>query len=80
MNTFNKPLNFILTIYNGELSLKEAELKQRNLEEKIEDLEFNYKPKNENKKEEIKEVLMQANDLLEYRNKIINAFKNEFFV
>ena len=80
MNTFNKPLNFILTIYNGELSLKEAELKQRNLEEKIEDLEFNYKPKNENEKEEIKEVLMQANDLLEYRNKIINAFKNDIFL
>ena len=73
MNTFNKPLNFILAIYNGELSLKEAELKQRNLEEKIEDLQFNYKPKNEKEKEEIKEVLMQANDMLEYRNKIINV-------
>ena len=73
MNTFNKPLNFILAIYNGELSLKEAELKQRNLEEKIEDLQFNFKPKNEKEKEEIKEVLMQANDMLEYRNKIINV-------
>ena len=76
-NTFNKPLNFILAIYNGKISLKEAEFKQRNLEEKIEGLQFNYKPKNEEVKEEINEVLMQANDLLEYRNKI-NAFKNIF--
>ena len=79
LNTFNKPLNFILAIYNGEISLKEADLKQRNLEEKIGDLQFNYKPKNEKEKEEIKEVLMQPNDLLEYGNKIINAFKNDIF-
>ena len=51
-NTFYKPLNFILAIYNGEISLKEAEFKQRNLEKKIEELKFNYKPKNK-KEEEI---------------------------
>ena len=33
-STFNKLLNFISAIYNGEVSLKEAELKQRNLEKK----------------------------------------------
>ena len=33
-NTFNKPLSFISAIYNGEISLKEAEFKQRNLEKK----------------------------------------------
>ena len=27
-NTFNKPLNLILAIYNGEILLKEAEFKQ----------------------------------------------------
>ena len=34
-NTFNKPLNFISFnfIYNGEISLKEAEFKQKNIEE-----------------------------------------------
>ena len=31
-NTFNKPLNFISAIYNGEISLKEAEIKLRDLE------------------------------------------------
>ena len=34
-NTFNKPLNFILAIYNGEISLKEAEFKHRDLEKNI---------------------------------------------
>ena len=79
-NTFNKPLNFILAIYNGEISSKEAEFKQRNLEEKIEELNFKYKSKNEKEKEEICQVLTQANDLLEYRNKIINAFKYDTFL
>ena len=32
------------------------------------------------KKEEINGVLMQANDLLEYRNKIIDAFKDGNFL
>ena len=46
----------------------------------MEDLQFNYKPKNEKEKEEIYGVLMQANDLSEYRNKIIDAFKNGTFL
>ena len=50
-NTFNKPLDFISAIYNGEISLKEAEIKQRDLEKKIEVLKFNYKPENENEME-----------------------------
>ena len=79
-NTFNKPLNLISAIYNGEISLKEPEIKQGNLEERIEELNFNYKPKNEKEKKEIRQVSMQANDLLEYRNKIINAFKNNIFL
>ena len=33
-NTFNKPLNFISTIYNGEISLKEAEFSQKKLGKK----------------------------------------------
>ena len=78
-NTFNKPLNFISAIYNGEISLKEAEFRPKTLEKKIEKLKFNYKPKNEKEEEEINGVFMQANDLLEYRNKIINALKNGTF-
>ena len=33
-NTFSKPLNFISAIYNGKISLKEAEFKQRDIEKK----------------------------------------------
>ena len=33
-NTFNKLLNSISAIYNGEISLKEAEFKQRDFEKK----------------------------------------------
>ena len=79
-NTFRKPLIFISAIYNGEISLKEAKFFQKKLEKIIEDLNFNYKPKNEKEKEEINEVLMQVNDMLEYMDKIIDAFKNRTFL
>ena len=78
-NTFRMLLDFLSAIYNGEKSLKEAEISQRNLEKKIEELKFNYKSENAEEKEEIKGVLMQSNDLLEYRNRIIDAFKDGTF-
>ena len=78
-NIFRMTLNFISDIYNGNVSLKEAEFFQKNLEKKIEDLKFNYKPKNEKEKEEINEVLMQVNDMLEYIDKILDAFKDGTF-
>ena len=74
-NTFNKPLIFISAIYNDEISLKEAEIKQRDLDKKKEDLR-DYKNKaEEEEKEEINEVLMHANNMLEYGDKIIEAFR-----
>ena len=79
-NTFNMPLNFLSDIYNGKISLKEAEFKQRDLEKKIDNLKFGYKSKDKKEKEEKSQVLMQANDLLEYRDKIIDAFKNGIFL
>ena len=51
----------------------------KKLEHKIKELRFNYESKDEKEKIEINGVLMQANDLLEYRDKIINAFKNGTF-
>ena len=33
-NTFRKPLNFISAIYSGNISLKDAEFFQKNLEKK----------------------------------------------
>ena len=36
------PLKFLLAIYNGEISLEEAEFFQRKLQKKIEELRFSY--------------------------------------
>ena len=46
------PLRFLSAIYNGEITLKEAEISQRDLEKMIEELKYNYKPKNVEEKEE----------------------------
>ena len=73
------PLSFLSAIYNGKITLKEAEISQRDLEKMIEELKCNYKPKNVEEKEEINQVLMQANDMLEYRDKIIEAFRDGTF-
>ena len=78
-NTFRMPLNFLQDIYKEKISLKEAEFKQRGLEIKIRDLQFGYTPKNKKEKEEKNQVLMHANELLESRNKIIKAFKDDIF-
>ena len=79
-NILKIPLNFLSAIYNGKITLKEAEISQRNLEKKIEELKYNYKPENVEEKEEINGVLMQANDMLEYRDKIIETFKDGTFL
>ena len=78
-NTFMMPLNFLSDIYNGKISLKEAEFKQMDLEVKIGDL-YGYEPKNKKEKEEINGILMQANDLLEYRGEVFKAFKDGSFL
>ena len=77
--TFKIPLNFLSDIYNGEISLKEAEFFQKDLEKKIEEIKFDYRPENAHEKEEINRVLMQTNDLLENRDKIIEAFRDGAF-
>ena len=79
-NTFYMPLNFILNIYNGKISLKEAEFKQTGLKKEIENLQFYYIPKNKKEKEKIEEVLRHADELLECRDKIIKALKDGIFL
>ena len=39
-STFKMPLNFFSDIYNGKISLKEAEFELKDLEIKIGDLQF----------------------------------------
>ena len=79
-NTCKMPLNFLSAIHNGNISLKEAKFKQRDIEKKIEDLRCYRNNAEEEEKEEINGVLMQANDLLEYRNKTIDVFKDGTFL
>ena len=43
-NIFRMPLNFLSAIYNDEISLKEAEISQGNLEKKRNELKYRYKP------------------------------------
>ena len=63
----------------SKITFKKAEVNQRELNEKIQELKYNYKPKNEKEKEEINEVLIHVNDMLEYLDKITEAFRNGTF-
>ena len=78
-NIFSTPLNFLLDDFNGKITFKKAENNQRDLNKKIKELNYNYKPKNEKEKEEVNEVFMHANDMLEYGDKIIEAFRDGTF-
>ena len=78
-NTFRTPLNFLSDICNVQITLKEAEISQKKLDKKTEKLKFKFKPKNVQEKEKIDGVLMQANHLLQNKDKIIEAFKDGTF-
>ena len=41
-NTFRISLNFLSAIYNGKISFKKAEINQRDLKQKIQELKYNY--------------------------------------
>ena len=49
-NIFSMPLNLLLDIFNGKITLTKTEINQRDLNEKIEELKYNYKPKTKKKK------------------------------
>ena len=40
-NTFSTPLNFLLGIFNGKITLKKAKINQRDLNKKTEELKYN---------------------------------------
>ena len=62
-NFFRMPINFLSAIYNGEISLIETELLQKDLYDEINKLKFDYRPENAEEKEEIDKVLMHANGI-----------------
>ena len=74
-----RPLNLLLDIFNGKITLTKGEINQRDLGEKIEELKYDCKPKNEKEKKEISEILVHANDTLDNGDKIIEAFRDGTF-
>ena len=76
-NIFRMTLNFLSSIYNGQVAL--GRIYSKRFIDEINELKYNYKPKNVKEEEEINEVLMQANNMLEYRDKIIEAFRDGTF-
>ena len=78
-NKFKMPLNFLSSIYNGQTTLKGVEFLQNDLYDKINQLKYNYKPKNVEEKEEINGVLMHASDMLEYRAKLLSHLEMVLF-
>ena len=62
-NIFSTPLNLLLGILNGKITLKKSEINQRDLNKKIRKIKYNYKSKNEKEKEEINETLMYSHDV-----------------
>ena len=45
-NKFKIPLNFLSSIYNGQIALKVAEFLQNDLYDEINELKYKYKSKN----------------------------------
>ena len=78
-NKFRMPLNFLSSIYNDQNTLKEAQFLQKDLCDEINELKHKYKLKNVKEEEEIYGVLMQADDMLAYRDKIIESFRHGTF-
>ena len=50
VSTFKNPLDFLLNIYHGKITLKEAEFLQEILNKEIKRLKFDYKPNSLEKK------------------------------
>ena len=75
-NIFRMILNFLSSIYNGQVAL--GRIYSKRFIDEINELKYNYKPKNV-KEEEINEVLMQANNMLEYRDKLLRHLEMVLF-
>ena len=74
-----KDLNsFVLDIYVGNISIEDAKKEQDELKSEIENL-TDYNIKDQKKKEQKQEILKNARQLFETRNKIIKAIEDSVF-
>ena len=79
-NTFGTLLSFLLAIFNSKITLKRQNLRKEIKKKKIQDLRGCRINAEEEEKEIIDGVLMQANGLFEYRDKVFDAFKDGTFL
>ena len=78
-NIFGTLLSFLLAIFNSKITLKRQNLRKE-IQKKKQDLRGCRINAGEEEKEIIDGVLMQANGLFEYRDKVFDAFKDGTFL
>ena len=67
-------------IYNGEITLEEADKDQSNLVEKIIDFIEKTRPKSDKKRQEKENVEKNLYNFYEGREMVLNAFKSKIFL
>ena len=77
-NTFKLSFNFASSIYDGKITLEEAKRDQKKMLKQLKDLE-KYDPKNPDKINSRKETLINAWELYNNRDNIIEALENSVF-
>ena len=77
-NKFRELNQLVLNIYNGVITIKDAEKEQDELASERRDL-IDHDVRNQKKDEQKQEVLKNARQLFEIRNKIIYVFQNGIF-
>ena len=66
-------------IYNGEITLKEADEDQSSLLNEIKNFRDKTKPQDEEKKNRKKDILKNLHNFFEGREKVLNAFDSKIF-
>ena len=77
--TFQTIRTFARDIYNGEISLEEANEDQEKLLDEIIYFNKKTKPKNERKKQEKEDVIKNLRNFYNGRKKVIKAFNSKIF-
>ena len=77
-NTFKLSFKFASSIYDRKITLEEAKMDQNKMLKQLKDLE-KYDPKNRDKMNSRKETLINAEELDNNKDNVIEAFENRVF-
>ena len=77
-NTFKLSFKFASSIYDRKIMLEEAKMDQNKMLKQLKDLE-KYDPKNRDKMNSRKETLINAEELDNNKDNVIEAFENIVF-